>query len=51
MQKQIKAAYRQWCSQTFPDYTARDFPCRGRMFEVWCAAWTAAYDNMKGESK
>lgn len=34
-----KNAYRAWCKDTFPDYHVKDFPCRGRMYEVWDAAW------------
>lgn len=48
-------AYRRWCKDTFPDYKVTDFPLRGRMFEVWCAAWRAgsrhAVETVKGESK
>jgi hypothetical protein len=32
-------AYRAWCKDTFPEYHVRDFPYRGRMYEVWSAAW------------
>ena len=43
----MQRAYQAWCKVTFPDYKADDFPYRGRMFEVWCAAWVAA----KGDTK
>lgn len=46
---EIKRAYKAWCKATFPDYKTKDFPCYGRMFEVWCAAWHAA--KAQGESK
>jgi hypothetical protein len=44
---EIKKAYREWCKVTFPDFDPKDFPYSGRMWQVWCAAWTAA----RGESK
>lgn len=46
-------AYQRWCEQTFPDYKRKDYPYRGRMYEVWCAAWVAAKQDKqtKGESK
>lgn len=44
--------YRRWCERTFPDYRVSDFPLRGRMYETWCAAWTAAMQTItKGETK
>ena len=42
----INNAYRQWCKQTFPDYKVQDFPLKGRMYEVWRAAWFASMDYM-----
>ena len=47
----ISRAYRAWCKQTFPDYRVADFPLRGRMFEIWTAAWLAAAQHHQGESK
>lgn len=35
-------AYRQWCKDMDPDYRVKDYPLRGMMFDMWCAAWTAA---------
>jgi len=42
----INNAYRQWCKQTFPDYKVADFPLKGRMYEIWRAAWFASMDYM-----
>lgn len=38
----MQNAYRTWCEATFPDYKVEDFPCKGRMYQVWEAAWLAA---------
>jgi hypothetical protein len=38
----IKIAYRNWCKLSFPDYKVQDFPCHGRMYQVWEAAWLAS---------
>ena len=51
---EMKRAYRAWCKDTFDEYKVSDFPFRGRMFEVWCAAWRAGYGYgyaTQGESK
>lgn len=45
---QMRSAYRAWCQATFPDFKPKDFPYSGRMWQVWCAAWTAA---KQGERK
>lgn len=52
-QTRIQQAYQRWCEQSFPDYRRKDYPYRGRMYEVWCAAWVAAKQDQltKGESK
>lgn len=43
-------AYRQWCKDMDPDYTPTNYPLRGRMFDMWCAAWLAALRyTYKGE--
>jgi hypothetical protein len=42
----IKRAYRQWCENTFPDYNIKDFPCKGRLYETWHAAWMSAYAHI-----
>ena len=47
----IKIEYRKWCKDTFPDYRVKDFPCQGRMYQVWEAAWYASAKFNKGESK
>jgi hypothetical protein len=43
----IKIAYRNWCKDTFPDYNVKDFPCYGRMYEVWEASWIASREDLK----
>lgn len=40
----IQIEYRKWCKETFPDYKVKDFPCHGRMYQVWEAGWYAAMD-------
>ena len=35
-------AYRQWCKDMDPEFTPKNYPLRGRMFTMWCAAWLAA---------
>jgi hypothetical protein len=47
----IKIEYRKWCKDTFADYRVKDFPCQGRMYQVWEAAWYASAKFNKGESK
>ena len=49
-------AYKRWCESAFPDDRSTDYPLRGRMYEVWAAAWAAASEHVKagkaqGESK
>ena len=46
----MQVAYREWCAETFPDYHVKDFPARGRMYEVWKAAWIASM-NFYGEKQ
>lgn len=46
----IKIEYRKWCKDTFADYRVKDFPCQGRMFEIWQAAWIACV-NFYGSTK
>ena len=49
---EMRRAYRAWCMATFDDYKTADFPFRGRMYEVWCAAWHAAHRSLtKGETQ
>ena len=50
LETQIQIEYRKWCKATFADYHVKDFPARGRMYEVWKAAWLASM-NFYGESK
>ncbi len=47
----IKIEYRKWCKATFPDYKVKDFPCHGRMYQVWEAAWCASMKFTQGEMK
>ncbi len=51
LETRIQNAYRAWCKSTFPDYHVKDFPCRGRMYQVWEAAWFASMEYTQGESK
>jgi hypothetical protein len=46
----IKIEYRKWCKDTFDNYKVKDFPCQGRMFEIWRAAWIASL-NFYGSTK
>jgi hypothetical protein len=43
----MQVAYREWCAQTFPNYDVKDFPCQGRMYQVWEAAWHASIEYVK----
>jgi hypothetical protein len=43
----MQNAYREWCKATFPDYDVKDFPCHGRMYWTWEAAWFAAIEYVK----
>jgi len=43
----MQNAYREWCESTFPNYDVKDFPCTGRMYQVWEAAWHASMDYVK----
>mgnify|MGYP003331958723 CR=1 FL=1 len=45
----MQRAYQAWCKVTFPDYKATDFPYRGRMFEIWRAAWVTAKKETSNE--
>lgn len=42
----IKRAYKQWCAETYPDYRPEHFPCKGRLYETWHAAWMAAMHHI-----
>ena len=42
----IKRAYKQWCADTYPDYRPEHFPCKGRLYETWHAAWMAAMHHI-----
>ena len=46
----IKIEYRKWCKDTFADYRVKDFPCQGRMYEIWKAAWIASAIFIKEEA-
>jgi hypothetical protein len=43
----MQNAYRAWCEATFPNYHVKDFPCSGRMYQVWEAAWYASMQYVK----
>ena len=50
LETRIQIEYRRWCKDTFPDYHVKDFPARGRMYEVWKAAWIASAIFIKEEA-
>jgi hypothetical protein len=50
LETRIKVEYRKWCKDTFPDYKVKDFPCQGRMYEVWEASWYASARFFKEEA-
>jgi hypothetical protein len=43
----MQNAYRAWCKEVFPDYDVKDFPCTGRMYWTWEAAWLTAIEYVK----
>lgn len=48
----MKREYREYCKRIDPGYKPYLYPCRGRLFETWRAAWIAALEYAyKGESK
>ncbi len=53
LETRIARAYRAWCKATFPNYKVADFPLRGRMYEVWVAAWVEGMNHAytQGDSK
>ena len=50
LETRIKIEYRKWCKDTFDNYKVNDFPCQGRMFEIWRASWHACM-NFYGSTK
>jgi hypothetical protein len=50
LETRIKVEYRKWCKDVFPDYRVKDFPCQGRMYEVWEASWYASARFFKEEA-
>ena len=47
----IKREYRAYCQRIDPNYKPYHYPCKGRLFETWRAAWVAALEYAyKGEN-